>query len=146
MRVIHLRDRIDPIIERGIKELSMTLGALAHIENNHYELVAVKSNSGVYVPGDKFALGDTFCREVFEQQKIIAITKIDNPSLSLNHPLYHALPLECYIGAPVLLNDKAWGCLDFSSMAQCEREFNQQEIELVESLAGEISDLIGSQE
>lgn len=144
MRANQFKDRVDNLLLLGIRELSLTLGVLARIEGDNYEIVAVQSNSGAYVSGEKFALGNSYSREVLEQQKPIAVTSSKNLPLKLHHPLYRSLPLECYIGVPLMLHDKPWGCLDFSSMAQRDEPFNTQEIELIESLAKEITQLIGN--
>jgi GAF domain-containing protein len=144
MRVTQFKDRADKILSLGIRELSLTLGVLARIENDNYEIVAVQSNSGAYVRGEKYALGSSYSREVFEQQKTIAVTSQENSPLKLHHPLYRSLPLECYIGVPLLLHGKPWGCMDFSSMAQRDEPFSTQDIELVESLAKEVAQLIGN--
>ena len=143
MRVNQFKDQVDKLLSLGIRELSLTLGVLARIENDNYEIVAVQSNSGAYVPGEKYALGNSSSREVFEQQQTIAVTSLENSPLRLRHPLYRSLPLECYIGVPILLHDKPWGCMDFSSMAQRDEPFSTQDIELVESLAKEVAQLLG---
>jgi len=123
----------------------MTLAVLARIENNNFEIIAVQSNSGAYVPGEKYELGDSFSRKVFETQQIIASTDIDYPSPQTpHHPLYRSLPLESYIGAPVTVDGEPWGCLDFSSMAQRDEAFSEADLELVETLAGEISGLLST--
>jgi len=144
MRVNQFKDRIDKLLSLGVRELSLTLGVLARIENDNYEIVAVQSNSGAYVPSEKYALGNSYSRQVFEQQQTIAVTSQENSPLKLHHPLYRSLPLECYIGVPILLHDRPWGCLDFSSMAQRDEPFSKQDIELVESLAKEVAQLIGN--
>ncbi|MDH3447094.1 MAG: GAF domain-containing protein [Gammaproteobacteria bacterium] len=144
MRVSQFKDRVDALLSKGLRELSMTLAVLAQIENDNFEIVAVQSNSGAYVPGEKYSLGDSFSRQVFEEQKIIAETSIDNSPEILRHPLYRSLPLECYLGAPVTLHGRPWGCLDFSSMAQRDGPFTAQDLRLIESLAGEISALLCS--
>lgn len=144
MRVNQFKDRVDKLLSLGVRELSLTLGVLARIENDNYEIVAVQSNSGAYVPGEKYTLGNSYSREVFEQQQTIAVTNQENSPLKLHHPLYRSLPLECYIGVPIVLHDRPWGCLDFSSMAQRDGPFSKQEIELVESLAKEVAQLIGN--
>ena len=146
MQVNQFKDRVDSLLLLGVRELSLTLGVLARIENNNYEIVAVQSNSGAYVPEEKYALGNSYSREVFEQQQTIAVTSKENSPLKLHHPLYRSLPLECYIGVPLLLNGNPWGCLDFSSMAQREEPFSTREIELIESLAKEITQLIGNRQ
>ncbi len=144
MRVNQFKDRFDNLLSQGVFELSMTLGVVARIENNNYEIIAVQSNSGAYVPGEKYALGSTYSRDVFEKQKTITKSRIDKSPMALHHPLYRSLPLESYIGAPVVVNGKPWGCVDFSSMAQRDEPFNERDIELVESLAEELSQLISS--
>ena len=143
MRVNQFKDRVDKLLSLGVRELSLTLGVLARIENDNYEIVAVQSNSGAYVPGEKYALGETYSREVFEKQKTIAEACIEKSPTSMHHPLYRSLPLESYIGAPIVINGKPWGCVDFSSMGQREEPFSEHEIEMVESLATELSQLIG---
>lgn len=144
MRVNQFKDRVDRLLAQGVRELSMTLGVLARIENNHYEIVAVQSNSGAYVAGEKYELGSSYSREVIEKQQLIAETSIDNSASALHHPLYRSLPLECYIGAPLMVCGEPWGCLDFSSMAQREEPFSEHEIDLIKSLANEISSLISA--
>jgi len=143
MSITELKDRINSLLSKGIREFSMSLGVLAQIENNNYEIYAVQSNSGAYVPGEKYALGNSYSREVFEKQKTIAEACIEKSATSIHHPLYRSLPLESYIGAPIVINGKPWGCVDFSSMGQREEPFSEQEIEMVESLATELSQLIG---
>ena len=144
MQVNQFKDRVDRLLSLGVRELAQTLGVLARIENDNYEIIAVQSNSGAYVPGEKYALGNSYSREVFEQQKTIAVTSKEYSSLQLHHPLYRSLPLECYIGVPLSLHGKPWGCMDFSSIAQRDEPFSTQEIELVESLANETAQLIGN--
>ena len=103
MRVNQFKDRIDSLLTRGLTDLSMTLAVLARIENNNYEIVAVQSNSGAYVPGEKYELGNSYSRETFESQQIVAATNIEDATQTLRHPLYRSLPLESYLGAPITI-------------------------------------------
>ena len=144
MRVSQFKDRVDSLLSQGLGELSMTLGVLARIDRNNYEIVSVQSNSGAYVPGEKYDLGQSFSRDVFENRQLIAETSIDNSSQSPLHPLYRSLPLESYIGAPIVLNGETWGSIDFSSMAQRDEPFSEREQKLVNDLAGEITQLLSA--
>jgi GAF domain-containing protein len=144
MRVSQFKDRVDTLLAQGLVDLSMTLAVLARIENNNYEIVAVQSNSGAYVPGEKYELGDSYSRETFERQQIIAETNIADATQILRHPLYRSLPLESYLGAPITINGNPWGCLDFSSMAQRDEDFSEQDLKLIEALASDISQLLSS--
>ena len=133
---------VDHLLTIGNREFGTTLGALARIDGNIYELVAVKSNSGAYVPGERYGLGDSFCRLVVEEQRIVSDTNISTPGRALLHPLYRSLPLECFLGAPVTCRGEPWGCVDFSSMAHRDEPFEEQQIELLVSLAHEISQIV----
>ena len=141
MRANQNLKRVDELLVIGNREFGTTLGVVARIEGDSYEVAAVHSNSGAYVAGEKYALGDSYCRRVFEQCEIVCELAPPRATSASPHPLYHSLPLECFIGAPVARHGQPWGCLDFSSMAQREAPFGVREIELIESLAAEISQL-----
>jgi hypothetical protein len=44
MRVSQFKDRVDSLLAQSLLDLSMTLAVLARIENNNFEIVAVRSN------------------------------------------------------------------------------------------------------
>ena len=138
------RQVAEETLAQGNRELSTSLAVLAKIENNNYELIAVRSSTGAFVSGENYRLGNTYCRQIIEQQKPIATTEISSGKPSLGHPLYRTLPFECYIGAPVYLNARTWGTLNFSSMAQRETPFSCEEVDLVNHLADKLSRLLAT--
>lgn len=146
MRVSQFRDRVDALLLKGLRDLSLTLGVLARVDNSSYEIIAVQSNSGAYVPGEKYDLGESFSREVIQKGQVVAETHIDNSPQKLLHPLYRSLPLESYLGAPIVVDGEPWGCLDFSSMAQRDEPFSDEERQLVLELAHEITQLLETAE
>lgn len=144
MQTTQFKDPVNRLLEEGNRELATTLGVVARITNNNYEVYAVQSNSGAYVPGEKYTLGNSFSREVFDTQQPVAKTGIETSPTKVRHPLYRSLPLECFIGAPIVIDGKPWGCVDFSSMAQHDGAFGERDIAMVKSLAAKLSKLIGS--
>ena len=142
MPVTQFKERVDTLLSQGLAELSMTLGVLARVDRDSYEIVAVQSNSGAYVAGEKYDLGPSFSREVCESRRTIAESAIDNAGHELAHPLYRSLPLESYIGAPIVVDGECWGCIDFSSMAQRDEPFGKKDLKLIDNLASEISQLL----
>ena len=140
------KDSVNKLLADGNREFSTTLGVVARIDNNSFEIYAVQSNSGAYVAGEKFALGDSLSREVFDNQLPIARNQIDNSTGTTLHPLYRSLPIDCYIGAPIIIRGKPWGCVDFSSMSQRDGSFDERDVDRIKSLAAELSELIGSVE
>jgi transcriptional regulator with GAF, ATPase, and Fis domain len=149
-RVIFSKERIpmftpqfrtlcDELIKTGREKLAMSMGIVSHIESERYQIIAVSSLTGVFVAGEDFALKDTYCRDVFEQQKTIALTKLEGIQGLQLHPLYETLPLEAYISAPIFVDDKIWGTINFSCMKLRENEFSSQDIEFIETAAKKIS-------
>lgn len=142
MLPFELKKQCESLLKEGCKKLGMSMGVVSHIKDNRYEIIAVHSDTGVFVAGESFPLGDTFCREVVSSAKTVAITEIDGvPGMQL-HPLYHVLALEAYISTPVFDDGKVWGTLNFSSMKVRPDKFTDDEINYVESLAFEISRLV----
>lgn len=144
MRVEPSNHKFDRILTEGLKTFSMTLAALARADDDVYELVAVKSDTGVYVPGERFPVGFTFCRSVVETGEPIAECRLGNSPRVLHHPLYLALPLECYIGAPVYRHGQIWGCVDFTSLAQRDAPFTVQDLKRIADLGSQISTILDS--
>lgn len=140
-----LKKQCDVILEEGCKKLGLSMGVVSYIQENRYEIVAVYSDTGVFVAGESFPLGDTYCRDVVARAKTVAITEIDGvPGMQL-HPLYHVLSLEAYISTPIIVNGPVWGTLNFSSMRVRPEKFSEDEISYVESLAARASLIITSQ-
>jgi len=127
------------ILTEGNNIFSTTMGIISRIENNEYEIVAVKSIGDVFVSGESFPLYQTYCRDVYSSGKTIALTELDGkPGLEC-HPLYKNLPLEAYISTPILKHGVIWGTLNFSSMIQKSSPFSDNDIEFIESAAKRIA-------
>lgn len=131
----------DEILQEGLESLSLSMGIVSHIDKEDYEIIAVISEAGVFVPGECFPLSDTFCRDVVTKKSTIALTEYDGEAGLNRHPLYKNIPLEAYISAPIILNGKVWGTLNFSSMKKRDHPFTSVDIEYVESSAQRISNL-----
>ena len=137
-----LKELCEEVLEEVLFELDLSVGIVSKIDGASYSIVAVKSDTGVFKAGEAFELKDTYCREVIEKRQTIALTQLDDTPGLCKHPLYSGLPLESYISAPIMMADKVWGTLNFSSMITRESEFSLEEIELVETRAKQISEFI----
>ena len=127
------------LLETGREKLSMSMGIVSHIECDRYEIVAVSSLTGVFVAGEDFELKDTYCRDVYEQKKTIALTELEGIAGLQLHPLYESLPLEAYISTPIFVDNKGWGTVNFSCMKIRDNNFSSDEVEFIESAAQKIS-------
>jgi GAF domain-containing protein len=138
MEPYELQNLYNVILTEGNNRFSTTMGIVSHIENDEYEIVAVKSIGDVFVSGESFPLFNTYCRDVYSTGKTIALTELDGiPGLEC-HPLYKDLPLEAYISTPILKHGVIWGTLNFSSMVLKSFPFSDNDIEFIESSAKRI--------
>jgi GAF domain-containing protein len=134
-----LHNLYDEILRVGNDLFSTTMGIVSHIENDEYEIIAVRSLSNVFVPGESFPLHQTYCRDVCRTGKTIALTELEGKPGLQCHPLYNGLPIEAYISTPVQKHGIIWGTLNFSSMVLRPTPFSKIEIEFIESSAKRIS-------
>jgi GAF domain-containing protein len=139
MKTGELHDLYDEILTVGNNLFSTTMGIVSHIENDEYEIVAVKSIANVFVPGESFPLHETYCRDVCRTGKTIALTELDGKPGLQCHPLYKNLPIEVYISTPIEKHGIIWGTLNFSSMIFRSQPFSDSEIEYIEYSAKRIS-------
>jgi len=129
----------DNILSTGLNALSLTLGVISHIDNDLYKIIAVISENDIFVPGEVFRLQDTYCRDVFEKAKTLALTQFKDKAGLCKHPLYNQMPLEAYIGTPIYKDGKVWGTLNCSSEHIKHDKFKDEEISFIERLATQIS-------
>jgi len=127
------------ILANGLNVLSLTLAVISRIENNLYKIVAVISESNIFVPGEVFQLQETYCKEVFENGKTLALTQFDDKEGLCKHPLYDKMPLEAYISTPIYKKGKVWGTLNFSANEIKSDTFKDEEISFIENLAMKVS-------
>ena len=127
------------ILEEGLAALDLSVGIVSKVENMSYLLIAVNSPSDVFIAGERFALTDTYCREVINKRKTVARTELGGQQGLSQHPLYANLPLEAYISAPIIVDDKVWGTLNFSSMKLKHKPFSQHDIAYIEERAQQLS-------
>ena len=139
MKPGELHSLCNEILIDGNNRFSTTMGIVSHVEDDEYEIIAVKSIADVFVSGESFPLKQTYCRDVCSTGKTIAITELEGKPGLQCHPLYKDLPIEAYISTPILKHGTIWGTLNFSSMILRSQPFSDSDIEFIESSAERLS-------
>lgn len=132
----------DELLKAGRSILELQVGIVSKVNDRNYELIAIDDIANEFKVGDVLDLGETYCRDVVNQGKTIALTEIKGQPGLQRHPLYAARALEAYIGVPIFVDGAVWGTVNFSSMALRPKEFSSAETALVEAYAGLISESI----
>ncbi len=117
-------------IEVGCDTLAMPTGIVSRVTGLEYEVVSIQTDLERVKPGQKFHLGNTFCRDVIRSQTIVAHSDHVDVPMYYKHPIYIAKPLRSYIGTPIFQEDVLIGTLDFAS-SQPRHPFTEFEIQLV---------------
>ncbi|MEW6165516.1 MAG: ATP-binding protein [Pseudomonadota bacterium] len=130
-----------PLIEQfhqaltiGNEHLGLGFGIVSRIEGDSYTVVAQVSPPGTLQDGQVFPLGDTYCSITLAHNDVYAVAHMGR-SAECGHPCYRAFKLETYIGAPILVEDRAYGTINFSSPSPYPREFDEADHEFVALLA-----------
>jgi GAF domain-containing protein len=132
------------VLCEGIQRFPVLVGIVSRISGNDYEIFSVVSDTGVIKESDVYQLDCVYCRDVYKTKNTIAITEIDNvPGMKL-HPLYDGFPIEVYISSPIIVNDKVWGTLNFSSLDITNTSFSKDDIQFNEEQAKKIATAISN--
>lgn len=127
------------VLQEGRHRFDAMLGIVSRVENETYKIFAVSSDTGIPDEGDVYPLTAVYCREVVQSGRTVAITGIDGvPGLRL-HPLYDAIPCEFYISSPILVDDKVWGTLNYTSLQMRANPFSAEDISYNEACAMKIA-------
>ena len=134
-------------LKSGIEIFQMQTGIVSHIsEDKVYTVKDVISNLDVINPGDEYELEGTYCREVYATRKTIGFPCIGEIKELKDHPVYVNLKLESYLSAPIFVNNKIYGTLNFTSLVPRKHGFSEHENDLVSIMAQSIGNFILLQE
>lgn len=121
-------------LELGARYLNLPLAIVSQIEGNQYTVYVQSSPPDTLADGQIFHLPDCFCVETLRLNDVMAIHHTADSDLA-THPCYLSTNLEAYIGAPLWVDDKLFGTLNFSSPQQRLEPFSDGEQDFVRLLS-----------
>jgi len=134
-------------LKSGIEIFQMQTGIVSHItEDNSYVVKDVVTDMDMIKPGDVYELEGTYCREVAASKQTLGFPCVGNISELKDHPVYVNLKLEAYLSAPIFVNDRLYGTLNFTSLNPRMHGFSEQEHDLISMMSQAIGNFILLQE
>lgn len=134
-------EKITDILELGCTMFGLNIGILAQIVEDDYiikNIAANEKHKQALLAQPSLKVKDTFSAEV-----IIADEPIFRNNLSSSSANSNALwNLENFIGAKVMVEDKLYGTINFSSEISSDFNFNQTDLEILKLIAQLIGDMI----
>ncbi len=130
----HPNDQIQAMLAMGCQRFGLTIGILAHVEDDRYEIVQAITPGGEISRGDVFALGDTYCRDTLRAREPLGLEHVSTSDWR-RHPCYLKFKLEAYLGAPVQVGEHIYGTLNFSNFRPRPTPFAAVDRELIQLMA-----------
>ncbi|RJX47883.1 PAS domain-containing sensor histidine kinase [Halonotius pteroides] len=126
--------KVSDLLNLGAAYLDIDIGILSKIDGSEYTVQNVITPNEEISPGDTFDLSDTYCSLVYDADGPVSFHSANDGGIE-NHPAYAKQGLESYIGAPVFVDDKRYGTLNFSQPEARERAITDAEESFVRIMA-----------
>lgn len=133
------------ILLEGKSHMGLNVGIVSRIHKEQYHVYAINTDYGGIRNGDIFELGNTYCKQVAANKRTMTFDDAGEISEKLKHPCYLGTQLLAYIGTPLIIDDRIWGTLNFSSRKPRKCDFSDADFRLVESLAEQVEQYLNSQ-
>ncbi len=124
--------------------LGLEFGIVSHIDGDAYIIEHCHAPEGTLEPGQRFALGTTYCDLTLKAQDVLTIESVRH-SQHKGHPCFESFNLESYIGVPLLVEGQPYGTLNFSSASPYSRAWNDNDRMLMRLMAQIVSNAIERQ-
>ncbi len=126
----------------GCLIFGLSIGIMAEVQDETFIVRAAKADLGYFVPGLELNLSDTYCAAVIKLNKTVAYSHIGADMEMCEHPAYQKFQSESYVGTPIFVNNKTYGTLSFISREIKKKDFEYQEIEIIELMAQSIGKIL----
>ena len=119
----------------GCKRFNLDIGIVSKVEGEEYKVqYHVAPETVPLADGDCFPLARTYCVRTLAARGPVGFEHVAKSDFA-THPAYQDFGLECYIGAPIMVNHEVYGTLNFSSPNPGDRAFDPIDIDALQLMA-----------
>ena len=130
---LSLEEKITRAITVGRDRLGVSGGLLSYVGDGDYEVIDSTVSKGDYAAGSVQDLDEQWCRHVVRDRRILAVADADD-STYRDDPARDATGVQCYVGAPVLVDGETYGTLCYFDETPRETSFTEDERRFVRLL------------
>jgi len=130
---LSLAAKIEQAVTLGRDRLDLGYGVLSYTAEGEYEVVGSTIQTGEYAAGSVSRLEETWCRHVVADEEMIVVADAA-ASAYADDIAREATGLQCYIGAPIVVDGETYGTLCYSDDSPRDGEFGATEQRFVELL------------
>ncbi len=131
---LSIAEKINQAIAVGRKRLELPHGVLSYTGAGEYEIIESDDMADTYVAGAVHNLQDTWCRHVVDNRETLAIANAGESTYA-DDTARETTQLQCYIGAPVLVDGETYGTLCYGGETPREMPFTEDEKRFVQLLS-----------
>ncbi|MEM9326760.1 MAG: PAS domain S-box protein [Bacteroidota bacterium] len=119
--------------------LEMPLGVISQIDGEAYRILYCSDpNPTDFDPGASYRLESTYCQLVKYNESVVLIDEATGWEYG-GHPCFEPLTIQAYLGAPIKLEDKVIGTVNFVSKKARGEAFTEYDGEFMKLFANWIS-------
>lgn len=122
------------LLQLGVDYFQLEMGIISHIEGELYTVSYAISPENDLLSGTTFNLGDTYCVHTLATNQALSFYHVGQSHIA-HHPCYLNLGLESYIGAPIVVEGKRFGTINFSASRPRNQPFSNEELSFIELLS-----------
>ncbi len=138
-------EKVQQILRIGCDHFDMPFGVISRVIEDNFAIKYAECPNGELSPGMSFPLGITYCSFTLAADGPVAIAHTAQSDVRL-HPCYKNFALEAYIGAPLLVDGKPYGTINFTSPKPHARSFSNTDKEIIRQFADWVGNEIARQQ
>ncbi|KXI28322.1 GAF domain-containing hybrid sensor histidine kinase/response regulator [Paraglaciecola hydrolytica] len=126
--------KMHALLQLGLQYFQLDIAIISEIKDDDYIVYHAISPDNSLLIGTIFPINDTYCVHTLANDEAVSFHHAGTSHIA-QHPCYLNFGLESYIGAPILVEGKRFGTINFSSSQARAEPFNQDEHDFIELLS-----------
>ena len=129
-RTLGIEQQLEETLKVGARMLDLDMGIISHIHNEKYTILYFYDAFESLEKGMAFELGKTYCSITLNADDVVTIDHMAESEYK-THPCYKEFQIEAYIGMPILIKNKRFGTVNFTSPHPRRTQFNEFDIDFI---------------
>jgi|GEM_PF-604466 len=130
-----LPERLDSILRFGLEHFALTLGTVSRTTDSDYIVErSISVGEDISDPGTRFDLDTTYCSHTLRAGRAVAFHNVGDSRIA-GELCHRTFGRDAYIGAPVTVEGKVFGTVNFSARKPRNRPFTDGDVAFVELIA-----------
>jgi len=126
--------KMDALLRFGLNYFKLELAIISEIDDGIYTVLHGISPDNSLLIGTTFAVADTYCLHTLATNQALSFHHAGQSNIA-QHPCYLNFGLESYIGAPLLVEGRRFGTINFSAVSPRTKPFSEEEHDFIELLS-----------